>query len=381
MKVFVLPYDKKLKRTFNIIDNGYNSKIHDKLVSRLFIIQKHDKITCLSFKLKNSLNKYPNISNYLLHRYDDSFTIYETLIRMTYNINELPKCGCGNSLHIIGIKNKILVFQKFCSKECASIFSVDKIKETKIKRYGNSGYSNIDKRKKTNIERYGVTCAMNTQEQIKKNKERYKEIQDKRIETLKLKYGEHYIDDTIKKREITMLNKYNVKSVFQLNETKQKRYDVQKSYSEEKKKQIQEKRYETMKMNKTFNTSKPEEEMYLYIKERFPSVIRQYKDKNRYPFCCDFYIPELDCFIELNCSWTHGGHEYNLNDINDVEKLRSMQTNALSGHKYYDNAIKTWTERDPYKRLIAKQNNLNFKEVWSLKEGKEFIDNLKNNPS
>ena len=381
MKVFVLPYDKKLKRWFDIIDNGYISKIHDKLVSRLFIIQKPDKITCLSSKLKNSLNKYPNISNYLLHRYDDSFTIYETLIRMTYNINELPKCSCGNSLHIIGIKNKIPVFQKFCSKECASIFSVNKIKETKIKRYGNSGYSNVDKRKKTNLERYGVTCAMNTQEQIKKNKERYKEIQDKRIETLKLKYGEHYIDDTIKKREITMLNKYNVKSVFQLNETKQKRYDVQKSYSEEKKKQIQEKRYETMKMNKTFNTSKPEEEMYLYIKERFPSVIRQYKDKNRYPFCCDFYIPELDCFIELNCSWTHGEHEYNLNDINDVEKLRSMQTNALSGHKYYDNAIKTWTERDPYKRLIAKQNNLNFKEVWSLKEGKEFIDNLKNNPS
>lgn len=53
-----------------------------------------------------------------------------------------------------------------------------------------------------------------------------------------------------------------------------------------------------------------------------------------------------------------------------------MQTNALSGHKYYFNAIKTWIERDPYKRLIAKQNNLHFKEVWTLDEGKKFIGKL-----
>ena len=31
---------------------------------------------------------------------------------------------------------------------------------------------------------------------------------------------------------------------------------------------------------------------------------------------------------------------------------------------------------DVEKRNCAKEHNLNFKEVWSLKEGKEFIDNL-----
>ena len=379
MKVFVLPYDKKLKRYFDIIDNSYNSKIHDKLVSRLFIIQKSNKVTCLSSKLKNSLNKYSNISNYLLHRYSDSSTIYETLIRMIYSIDELPKCKCGNPLHIVDIKGKVPIFKKFCSRECTFKFSVDKIKDTKMKRYSDPGYTNIDKRKRTNLERYGVSCVMNTQEQIKKNKERYKEIQNKRIETLKTKYGEHYIENAIKKREITMLNKYNVSSAFQLDEVKQKRYIAQKSYSDEKKIHIQEKRYETMKKNKTFNTSKPEEELYLYIKERFPTVKRQYKDKIRYPFSCDFYIPELDCFIELNCSWTHGKHQFNPNDNEDINKLKLMKANALSGHKYYENAINTWTKRDPYKRLIAKQNNLNFREVWSLEEAKNFIDILKNN--
>lgn len=38
---------------------------------------------------------------------------------------------------------------------------------------------------------------------------------------------------------------------------------------------------ETKRKNHTFNTSKPEEELYLYIKENFPSVIRQYKDNTR----------------------------------------------------------------------------------------------------
>ena len=376
MKVYILPYDRKLNRLFDIIDNGYKSNNHDGLVSKLFISKKPNKITCLSSKLKKSLNKYQNISNYLLHRYNDSLTIYETLIRMFYHIETLPKCQCGNSLHIVEVKDNSLKFNKFCSTKCASVYSTDKIKETKLKRYGNAGYSNIEKRKKTNLIKYGVTCVMNTEEQKLKNKIRYDEIQQKRIETLKSKYGEYYIYDAIKKREITMLSKYNVKSVFQLDKVKEKRYIAQRSYSEYKKKEIQEKRYNTMKSNHTFNTSKPEEELYVYIKSKFPSVIRQYKDKERYPFCCDFYIPELDYFIELNGTWTHGKHPYNPNSKEDKALLEKMQTNALSGHKYYFNAIKTWVERDPYKREIAKQNNLHFKEVWTLDEGKKFIDEL-----
>ena len=138
---------------------------------------------------------------------------------------------------------------------------------------------------------------------------------------------------------------------------------------------ILEKKYNTMKKNNTFNTSKPEEELYVYIKSKFPSVIRQYKDKERYPWQCDFYIPELDYFIELNGTWTHGKHPYNHNS-EDKALLEKMQAKALSGHKYYLNAIKTWTIYDVNKRETAKRNNLNFKEVWSLQEGKEFIDYL-----
>lgn len=45
-------------------------------------------------------------------------------------------------------------------------------------------------------------------------------------------------------------------------------------------------------------------------------------------------------------------------------------------YKYYLNAIKIWTIKDVEKRNCAKEHNLNFKEVWSLQEGKEFINDL-----
>jgi len=32
---------------------------------------------------------------------------------------------------------------------------------------------------------------------------------------------------------------------------------------------------------------------------------------------CDFYIPSEDLFIELNRHWSHGGHFYDPNNIED----------------------------------------------------------------
>ena len=136
--------------------------------------------------------------------------------------------------------------------------------------------------------------------------------------------------------------------------------------------EMQEHRYNVMTKNHSFNTSKPEEELYLYIKEKFPSVKRQYKDKLRYPYNCDFYIPELDYFIELQGYYTHNTHPYNPNSISDqvlVERYKERY-----GPKCQ--AITIWTSKDPEKRDCAKRNNLNFKEIWNLEEGKNFIDNL-----
>lgn len=71
----------------------------------------------------------------------------------------------------------------------------------------------------------------------------------------------------------------------------------------------------------------------------------------------------------------HGKHPYNENCIEDQTIFRKWSSKKIE-HPMYSSAIITWTIRDVEKRECAKKHNLNFKEVWNLEEGKEFIDNL-----
>ena len=55
------------------------------------------------------------------------------------------------------------------------------------------------------------------------------------------------------------------------------------------------KSYITKKKNRSFGSqSKIESICYLYLSLYYPDTIRQYRDNNRYPYNCDFYIPCLD---------------------------------------------------------------------------------------
>lgn len=127
-----------------------------------------------------------------------------------------------------------------------------------------------------------------------------------------------------------------------------------------------------MKINKSFSKSKEEDDLFEYIKSKYPLTKRQYKDKIRYPYHCDFYIPELDYFIELQGYYTHNTHPYDPNSMLDQVLIERYKEKY--GPKCQ--SITIWTIKDVEKRNCAKEHNLNFKEVWSLKEGKEFIDKL-----
>lgn len=120
-------------------------------------------------------------------------------------------------------------------------------------------------------------------------------------------------------------------------------------------------RISTMKQNKSFNSSKPEETYYNYLLTKYKKndIIRQYATDKRYPFACDFYIKSLDLFIELNISWTHGGHQYCADNQADKLKLATWHEKALTSN-FYKNAIETWTIRDPKKQEIAKANKINY---------------------
>ena len=265
-----------------------------------------------------------------------------------------------------------------------SDFIKQKIKTTCINKYGVDNPAKTkqakDKMKNTCMERYGVEYSFQSENNKEKSKQTWIE-----------KYG---VDNPLKsdiikeKAKQTNLEKYGVEYASQnieikkkLLETNNKKYGGNAPICDptikekilSKMPESREKEYQTRKKNGSFNTSKPEKELLEYIKLYFPNVEYQYKNKKEYPFRCDFYIPELKLYIEYNGSWTHGGHPFDENNQEDIDKLNLWKEKNT---KYYQNAINTWANLDVRKRTIAKNNNLNYKEFWNLNEAKQFIDSL-----
>ena len=119
--------------------------------------------------------------------------------------------------------------------------------------------------------------------------------------------------------------------------------------------------------NGTLATSAPEDALYEllveYVSQHGMTVVRQYRDEKRYPFAVDFYIPERDLFIELNGSWSHGGHWY---EVDREMDQRTVQTWLKKGKKskYYRVALETWIKRDVRKREAACKAQLNYVTLW-----------------
>ena len=132
---------------------------------------------------------------------------------------------------------------------------------------------------------------------------------------------------------------------------------------------------ETKKKNNSFHTSKPEEKMKQFLVSLFggDSIKPQYCEDFRYPFPCDFYIKSLDLFIELNLFMTHGFHPFNSNSFEDIKILKNWEEKSKF-HPLYKIAIKVWTENDPKKLKIAKENKLNYLMVYSYKELDDILE-------
>lgn len=152
-----------------------------------------------------------------------------------------------------------------------------------------------------------------------------------------------------------------ITNYFQTQESK----DYMKSINEQRKA----KEFETKRKNKTFNTSKPEDEAYFMLFFAFPHLIRQHSS-DEYPFLCDFYDPSTDAYFECNFSWTHGGHFFDEGNEEDVKKLELWKSKKS---KYYDNAIRTWTIRDVKKRQTAEKNGLKYLVFWSIDEVRSYV--------
>jgi hypothetical protein len=201
-----------------------------------------------------------------------------------------------------------------------------------------------ERTKEVCLERYGVT-----------NPFAAEEVKEKIKQSMLEHHGVEYVgqaDVSKQKTKEVLLNKYGVDHYSKTEEFK-------KSYSANVT-EYKIKEFKTKKLNGTCRTSKPEEAYYNILVERYgkSNVLRQYREK-RYPYHCDFYIVSKDLFIELNLSWTHGDHPFDNENPADLTKLAEWQERAKTS-KYYENAITTWTRRDPAKIATAKANKLNY---------------------
>ena len=400
-------------------------KTHDSLIIKILI--KDDKILTNSVRKINK-GKYPNILEYLNSRYNDSDCMTETIRRIKYKLEERPVCKwCGGHVSFNGYHKGSMHYSACCCSSCHAKYTKDKRFETNIKKYGRKNFGSAEKVKEywishygvdnpaktdfvkkkmreTNLRKYGFNCSSKSEIVKEKTKQtclkRYgveyagqiEEAKEKSKKTCLEKYGSEYyigskdclektiefskqnynVDWFTKSEEIknkakkTMLRRYGVEYSMQIPKNKEYMSYLMSSY------EMQERRYNTMKRNHTFNSSSTEEELFLYIKSRFPTVVRQYKDKNRYPYFCDFYIPELDYFIELQGYYTHGKHPFDPNSNEDLQLIEYYKK------KYGEDCqpITIWSIKDVEKRDCAKRNHLNFKEVWSLEDGKNFVNDL-----
>lgn len=369
-------------------------------------------LTLNGIKCNNELYEYLK-SNY-------NTPITQTFYNILHNIKTPPVCiNCGKPVKFLSIKRG---YRKFCSNKCVSSsqYIKDKKEKTCLNHYGvkNPYQSEQIKRKikNDNLIKYGVEHPQSLniiKEKVKRTcMEKYGVIapmqlsivRSKSIDTCMEKYGVKHISQSkeIKERiKQTNLKKYGTEYYTQTDDFKEclrknkdtilekrrqtclKKYGVDNPLKDDK---IQNKRINTLKTNNTFNKSKEEEYLFNLLKNIYPNSISQYKDirysyrdKNNkiHYFICDMYVPELDLFIEYNGFCTHNNHKFDVNLKEDINTLNEWKEKYKNGHLMYKSMINTWTKRDPLKRKIAKENKLNFKEIWSIEEFKKYLNNFK----
>ena len=194
-----------------------------------------------------------------------------------------------------------------------------------------------------------------------------KDIADRMVESSRKTFKRNYgTDNPMKvseiakqsaiKRQNTMYERYGFKNSVEITEIRNKIFDKRAQ-------------------NHTLNSSLSEDYMYDLLLQHFgkDDVRRNVIVDGRYPYHVDFYIVSRDLFIELNGDKCHGFHWYDKN--NDADrlvvadwKIRSLDAKQKGiKHSRYDKFIETWTVRDVEKRLIAKQNKLNYLVFWDSK--------------
>lgn len=246
-------------------------------------------------------------------------------------------------------------------------------------------FKDADRRFRRGTMRAGMVAQYGTDNPFKLD-----EYQEKAAQTREERYGARYTlaegsvfaDEALKKAQMSLEPIRRAKRERTLARKKREREERQREraiygyhrrcLTDEEKVVANERRIVSAKReNGTFNISSSEDALHEllveYADQHSMTVVRQHRDEERYPFAVDFYIPERDLFIELNGSWSHGGHWY---EVDREMDQKTVHTWCKKGEKsqYYLNALGTWTERDVRKREAARDAQLNYVTLWDGSE-------------
>lgn len=247
----------------------------------------------------------------------------------------MERYGVENPMQVQAVKERHQqsVKQKYGVSNVKQVPEIiEKGKETCMARYGATTYAGSDEGKKriqaTMLERYGAPNFMQSE------------------------FRFDVLDEMLQKSQQTQLERYGATH-----------YAKSECYQEHVA-EYKQKEYVTKRKNGSFTKSNPEDVLYDLLCSQFgqDGVVRQYVS-TVYPFACDFHISSRNLYIELNATWTHGGHWYE-SDV-DSDKLRLWSEKAKDS-QYYQNAIYTWTDLDKRKRKVASENTLNYVVFWDV---------------
>lgn len=297
---------------------------------------------------------------------------------------------CGKPTTFRGLTGGYL---ECCSSKCSNNFNIDKIKNTKLERYGNSSYNNSEKCKNTCTSKYGVDNVL----KISKNHDKgvkaaqSEESKNKRCATNLIRYGVRnvYAAKSVKdKIKQTNLARYGVEYVTKnpsiiskIKHTNLQKYGVECNLNlDSVKKKIGSKEVQIKRANSLRGKSK-HSKLEQYFEDALSSLgytrdidyYCQYRSEE-YPFMCDFYLIKSRLYIEINGYWMHGGHPFSELSSKDLQILESWSIKAKNS-KQYLYAIKIWTSSDPEKRNYGR--HLNFIELWNSQDIDNFINTLK----
>ena len=305
-------------------------------------------------------------------------------------------------------KAKLTYFEKYGTNE--PLTKQEKMKLTCLKKYGCENYfASKDFKQKTiqtNIQKYGVENVMQCDLIKEKSRqvclEKYgvdngaklQEFKDKGKQTLIEKYGaktyceSRFYDKELEmeKRKQTNLQKYGVEHPLQLDQFKElQKQSVYEKYGVDNVCQVPEIRqkvHDTCLKNGSYGKSKDEQKIYNDLCEIFTDVKRQYKSIE-YPYSCDFYISELNLYIEYQGYQGHGkepydsSNEQHQNILNHwIQKDKELKTKG-NIHNQYHGYIQLWTIKDPEKRKCIKENNLNWIEFFNYKQFLVWYNKIK----